>query len=58
MNGLCSGPPHKLVATPTAPEITIENGSQLQLNVQVQDKAGNVTVNPRLNVVCKVKMTP
>uniref|UniRef100_A0A6P8HCY5 Structural maintenance of chromosomes flexible hinge domain-containing protein 1-like isoform X2 n=1 Tax=Actinia tenebrosa TaxID=6105 RepID=A0A6P8HCY5_ACTTE len=55
---LLPGPPYKLVATPAEPEITIENGNQLQLNVQVQDKAGNVTVNPRLNVVCKLSSQP
>jgi hypothetical protein len=48
------GPPEKLVVTPALPEVTIENGNPLQFNVQVQDKAGNITVNPRLNVVCKV----
>ena len=42
--------------TPGDAEITVENNSSLQLQVQVQDKAGNVTVHPRLNVVCKVRI--
>ena len=42
--------------TPGDAEITVENNSSPQLQVQVQDKAGNVTVHPRLNVVCKVKI--
>ena len=42
--------------TPGDAEITVENNSSPQLQVQVQDKAGNATVHPRLNVVCKVKI--
>lgn len=48
------GPPESLVVTPDGEEITVENNSPLQIQVQVQDKAGNLTVQPRLNVVCKV----
>ena len=49
-----TGPPESLAVTPNGDEVTIENNSPLQLQVQVQDKAGNLTVQPRLNVVCKV----
>lgn len=49
-----TGPPESLVVTPDSDDITVENNSSLQLQVQVQDKAGNLTVQPRLNVVCKV----
>ena len=48
------GPPEKLVVIPALEEISLENGSPLQLQVHVQDKAGNNTAQPRLNVVCKV----
>ena len=51
-----TGPPESLAMTPGDAEITVENKSAPQLQVQVQDKAGNVTVHPRLNVVCKVKI--
>ena len=51
-----AGPPESLAVTPNDSEVTIENNSALQLQVQVQDKAGNLTVQPRLNVVCKVTM--
>lgn len=55
---LCSkGPPESLVVTPDGEDITVENNSPLQIQVQVQDKAGNLTVQPRLNVVCKVTIT-
>ncbi|CAH3181574.1 unnamed protein product [Porites lobata] len=47
-----------LAVTPNDSEVTIENNSALQLQVQVQDKAGNLTVQPRLNVVCKLTGTP
>ena len=50
-----AGPPESLIVTPTSAEVTVENGSGLQLQVQVQDKAGNLTVQQRLNVVCKVR---
>ena len=49
-----TGPPESLVVTPDGEDITVENNSPLQIQVQVQDKAGNLTVQPRLNVVCKV----
>ena len=49
-----TGPPESLVVTPDSDDIIVENNSSLQLQVQVQDKAGNLTVQPRLNVVCKV----
>ena len=42
--------------TPGDVEITVENNSAPQLQVQVQDKAGNVAFHPRLNDVCKVKI--
>lgn len=48
------GPPESLVVTPDGEDITVENNSPLAVQVQVQDKAGNLTVQPRLNVVCKV----
>ncbi|CAH3184087.1 unnamed protein product, partial [Porites evermanni] len=50
--GKVRGPPESLAVTPNDSEVTIENNSALQLQVQVQDKAGNLTVQPRLNVVC------
>ncbi|RMX48106.1 hypothetical protein pdam_00002687 [Pocillopora damicornis] len=53
-----TGPPESLVVTPDSDDITVENNSSLQLQVQVQDKAGNLTVQPRLNVVCKLTGTP
>lgn len=52
-----TGPPESLVVTPDGEDITVENNSPLQVQVQVQDKAGNLTVQPRLNVVCKVTVT-
>ena len=52
-----TGPPESLVVTPNGEDITVENNSSLQIQVQVQDKAGNLTVQPRLNVVCKVILT-
>ena len=52
-----TGPPESLVVTPNGEDITVENNSPLQIHVQVQDKAGNLTVQPRLNVVCKVTVT-
>jgi len=52
-----TGPPESLVVTPDGEDITVENNSPLQIQVQVQDKAGNLTVQPRLNVVCKVHVT-
>ena len=51
-----AGPPESLAVTPNDSEVTTENNSALQLQAQVQDKAGNLTVQPRLNVVCKVTM--
>ncbi|KAK3749266.1 hypothetical protein QZH41_004958 [Actinostola sp. cb2023] len=55
---LLPGPPEKLVVAPPSSEITIENGDTLDIHVQVQDKAGNITVSPRLNVVCKLSGHP
>lgn len=55
---LLPGPPESLVVTPNGEDITVENNSPLQIHVQVQDKAGNLTVQPRLNVVCKLTGTP
>ena len=52
-----TGPPETLVVTPDGEDISVENNSPLQIQVQVQDKAGNLTVQPRLNVVCKVVVT-
>lgn len=52
-----TGPPESLAVMPTDAEVTVENNNPLQLQVQVQDKAGNLTVQPRLNVVCKVMST-
>lgn len=52
-----TGPPESLAVMPTDTEVTVENNNPLQLQVQVQDKAGNLTVQPRLNVVCKVMTT-
>ena len=34
--------------------IEIEHGDTFKLNVEVRDVAGNLTSQPRLNVVCKV----
>ena len=50
-----TGPPETLAVTPASGDVTMENGSAPQLQVEVHDKAGNVTVQPRLNVVCKVR---
>ena len=41
---------------PAGETIEIENGLPLSMSVQVKDKAGNLTVQPRLNVICKVKV--
>lgn len=54
INMYSTGPPESLVVTPDGEDITVENNSPLAVQVQVQDKAGNLTVQPRLNVVCKV----
>ena len=53
---LCStvGPPASICSHPFEEQIEIENGTPLTLSVQVKDKAGNLTVQPKLNVVCKV----
>ena len=48
------GPPIAIVTVPSDEQIEIENGKPLSLSVQVKDKAGNLTVQPKLNVVCKV----
>ncbi|XP_046854704.1 structural maintenance of chromosomes flexible hinge domain-containing protein 1-like isoform X2 [Xenia sp. Carnegie-2017] len=51
---LLPGPPHSLVTDFSDGDIVLENGSPLNLNVFVKDKAGNLTQQPRLNVVCKL----
>ena len=37
-------------------DITIENGQALTVDIEVRDKAGNVTMHPKLNVNCKVRI--
>ncbi len=34
--------------------LRIENGEEFKLFVEIKDKAGNATSQPRLNVLCKV----
>ncbi|CAB4024685.1 Hypothetical predicted protein, partial [Paramuricea clavata] len=51
------GPPNAIVTVPSDEQIEIENGKPLSLSVQVKDKAGNLTVQPKLNVVCKLTGT-
>ena len=48
-----SGPPHSLKISPEE-EITTENGKSVQYDVEVRDQAGNMTTQPRMQVVCKV----
>ncbi|EDO36680.1 predicted protein [Nematostella vectensis] len=55
---LLPGPPCKLEVLPATKEVTVENGTPLDLMVQVQDKAGNATIQQRLNVVCKLSGHP
>ena len=50
------GPPHSIVTDPSDEQLEMENGTSLSLSVQVKDKAGNLTVHPKLNVVCKVTL--
>ncbi len=50
------GPPSAIVTDPPDEQIEIENGAPLSLSVQVKDIAGNLTVQPKLNVVCKVTL--
>ena len=56
MTGSILGPPHSMDIDPAGETIEIENGLPLSMSVQVKDKAGNLTVQPRLNVICKVKV--
>ena len=39
-------------------EISVINGKSLQFDVEILDKGGNVTAQPKLNAVCKVVMQP
>ena len=52
-----SGLPAFLEVEPTSEEIAIENVHPVKFNVQILDKAKNVTSQPRLNVVCKVRFS-
>ena len=54
---LLPGLPHSIVTDPPDQQIEMENGTSLSLSVQVKDKAGNLTVYPKLNVVCKLTGT-
>ena len=51
-----SGPPFQLETVQNSSEI--ENGGIFRFDVQIKDKAGNVTSQPRLNVICKVWTFP
>ena len=39
-------------------EMSVVNGKSLQFDVEILDKGGNVTAQPKLNAVCKVLMQP
>ena len=51
---LITGQPYSLHVPTFDEDITIENGQALTVVIEVRDKAGNITINPKLNVICKV----
>uniref|UniRef100_A0ABM0MF63 Structural maintenance of chromosomes flexible hinge domain-containing protein 1-like n=1 Tax=Saccoglossus kowalevskii TaxID=10224 RepID=A0ABM0MF63_SACKO len=56
---LLPGPPRSLhIVVPEDDEIVIENGRSLSIEVEVRDKAGNPTVQPKLNVTCRLIGAP
>ncbi|XP_071804006.1 structural maintenance of chromosomes flexible hinge domain-containing protein 1-like [Asterias amurensis] len=50
---LAPGQPCSLHVPTFDEDITIENGQALTVDIEVRDKAGNVTMHPKLNVNCK-----
>ncbi|KAI0226091.1 Structural maintenance of chromosomes flexible hinge domain-containing protein 1 [Lamellibrachia satsuma] len=54
---LLPGVPHSLVVTPDT-EVTVENGNVPSFEVEVRDCAGNLTTQPRLQVMCKFGGAP
>uniref|UniRef100_UPI003AAAAD97 structural maintenance of chromosomes flexible hinge domain-containing protein 1 n=1 Tax=Centroberyx gerrardi TaxID=166262 RepID=UPI003AAAAD97 len=52
------GNPHSLHVTPEDDPITVENGNPVSFNVEVHDKAGNITAHPKLIVRCQVQELP
>jgi len=51
---LFTGPPHRLKVKPDSEILKIENGTAFPFQVEVLDESGNVTVQPKLIVHCKV----
>ncbi|XP_057309351.1 structural maintenance of chromosomes flexible hinge domain-containing protein 1-like [Hydractinia symbiolongicarpus] len=52
------GLPAKLDVKPLNEVIKIENGGTINMAVEIKDIAGNITFQPRLNVVCKLTGSP
>ncbi|XP_038051940.1 structural maintenance of chromosomes flexible hinge domain-containing protein 1-like [Patiria miniata] len=55
---LAPGPPYSLTVPTFDEEISIENGQALNVTIEVRDKAGNITVHPKLHVTCKFLGAP
>ncbi|XP_022088750.1 structural maintenance of chromosomes flexible hinge domain-containing protein 1-like [Acanthaster planci] len=55
---LSPGQPHSLHVPTFVEEISIENGQALNVTIEVRDKAGNITVHPKLDVTCKFLGAP
>ncbi|XP_036377090.1 structural maintenance of chromosomes flexible hinge domain-containing protein 1 [Megalops cyprinoides] len=51
---LLPGQPHILRVKPDSGEISVENGTAIMFQVEVQDEAGNITTHPKLIVRCRL----
>ena len=52
---MISGPADSIrVSSFDSGDLSVVNGKSMELDVEVVDKGGNVTTQPRLNVLCKV----
>ncbi|CAH1248010.1 SMCHD1 [Branchiostoma lanceolatum] len=50
---LLPGPPSSLHVKPSDDSLQVENGKELSFDVEVRDKAGNISTQPKLDVTCK-----
>ncbi|KAI8505876.1 inactivation of X chromosome by DNA methylation [Branchiostoma belcheri] len=50
---LLPGPPSSLHVKPGDDSLQVENGKELSFDVEVRDKAGNISTQPKLDVTCK-----
>lgn len=55
---LLPGNPHSLRIKPEDHPITVENGTSVSFDVEVHDKAGNVTAHPKLIIRCQLQDVP